>query len=146
MIRYLAMRLRRFIQAFGYTGYDRRGELKVLVGRKQSSASTDIDGVSVEVRDEALEILCDSFDIPKTQQYMLRLEDTLAFLYKAMVGPKWGDDMEYERLALALDALPGAVVASDEFQAIKTVADLIRFVAQRRGIDSDSSGPTGSLE
>lgn len=126
------MSFRRFFQAFGYSGYDRSGRLKILVGRPAAPEAVSVAGVADTVRDEALQLLCDAFDIPAHQQYCLRLNDSLASLYQARIGPRWWDDMEFERLVLAFNELPGPELTTEQLQAITTVEDVIRLVAERR--------------
>ena len=87
------MRLMRFIRAFGYSGYDRRGNLRYLTDRSPDPESLRPEGVDTAVRDEALNMLCDAFDIPGRQRYCLRLDDELMAIYEAMVGPRWWGDL-----------------------------------------------------
>jgi len=130
--------VRRFTQAFGYSGYDRRGDLKYLAGRSPDPAALDIDGVDPAVRDEALLLLCDAFDIPERQRYCLRLDDRLMAIYESMVGPRWWDDLEFGRLWMNIDELPGRDLTEEQCRAIETVADVIRVVSRRRSVEAGS--------
>ncbi len=121
--------------------YDSRANLKYLLGRDANPAQCDVDGVPPAVRDEALAILCDSFDILERQMHCLRGDDELAAIYQSMVGPRLADSMEFERLWMSLDELRGEKVTAEEVETIKTVEDLIRAVARRRGITSQRSRP-----
>lgn len=97
-------------------------------------------GVPEDVRDEALSLLCDSFDIPGRQMHCLRRDDELMAIYHSFVGPRSWDDFQFERLWFALEKLPGGKVGVEEFHRIKCVGDLIRFAAERRAIASRRSG------
>jgi hypothetical protein len=129
-----------WIRGMCYSGYDRRGNAKYLVGRDTDPALCDVDGVPATARDEALALLCDSFDIPERQMYCLRRDDALMAIYQSFVGPRSGDDTEFERLWMALDELPGGNLSSDGFEAIRTVEDVIRTVAKRRGMSGQCGG------
>ena len=89
--------------------------------------------MSPDIRDEALGLLCDAFDMPAKQMHYLRPADELMWLYQAMIGPRWWDDLEFERLAISLDELPGPDLSDEAFRDLQTVEDVIRFVAERRG-------------
>jgi hypothetical protein len=123
-----------------YSGYDWRGNAKYLLDRSTDAAQCDVPGVPDDVRDEALSTLCDSFDIPKRQMYCLRPHDELMAIYQSFVGPRYWDDLEFERLWMALDELPGEKLDVDAFQSIKSVGDLICFVAERRAMRNGGSG------
>jgi hypothetical protein len=135
------MWLTNWIRGLSYSGYDRDGNAKYLLGRANDSAQCEVDGVPAAIRDEALALLCDSFDIPERQMYCLRPDDELMAIYQSFVGPRSWDDMEFERLGMAIDELPGAPLSEQEAQAIKAVEDVVRVVAARRGITSRWSGP-----
>ena len=135
------MWLTQWIRGMCYSGYDRDGNAKYLLGRSNDPAQYEVDGVPAAIRDEALALLCDSFDIPECQKHCLRRDDELMAIYHSFVGPRFWDDMEFERLWMALDELPGGKLSSEEFEAIKTVEDVVRAVAKRRGITSRWSGP-----
>lgn len=124
--------LTRLLQSFLYSGYDRNGDVKYLVGRPIDPSQSNIEGVSPDIRDEALRMLCDSFDIPDRQLHCLSTDDELLTIYESLVGPRLSDDLEFERLAMALEELPGAPFGPAELADIKTVGDLIRAVAARR--------------
>ena len=134
------MWLTRWLRGLCYSGYDRCGNAKYLLGRDADPAQCDIDWVSSAVRDEALALLCDSFDIPEHQMYCLRRGDELMSIYQSFVGPRCWDDMEFERLWMALGELPGGKLSSDEFAGIKKVEDVVRAVAERRGNTSQCAG------
>jgi hypothetical protein len=127
------MRFIEWIRSSFYSGYDRRGNAKCLLGRANDPAQCEIEGVSTADRDEALTLLCDSFDIPERQKYCLRPGDELMAIYRSFVGPRSWDEMEFERLETAINELPGAPLSEQESRAIKTVADVVRVVAARRG-------------
>ena len=57
------MWLTRLIQGIFYSGYDRRGNAKYLLGRVSDSRLCEDEGVAAEVRDEALSMLCDAFSL-----------------------------------------------------------------------------------
>lgn len=116
-----------------YSGIDRGGNAKYLLGRASDAAECDVDGVPPAVRDEALALLCDSFDIPEHQMHCLRRDDELMAIHRSFVGPRFWDDMEFVRLWMALDHLPGGALSAEQFEAIKTVEDVVRAVAGRRG-------------
>ena len=113
-------------------GYDRRGNATFLSGRVPDPAVLEIAGVTVAARDEALNLVCESFEIPRRQMYCLRLNDQLMELYRSFNGARNWDRLEYESLGLALDALPGGRIPHEEFRELQTVEDLIRFVSTRR--------------
>lgn len=127
------MWLTQLIRGLRYSGYDRRGNLKYLLGRAADPAMCDVSGVPPDVRDEALALLCESFDIPEQQMHCLRPGDELMAIYRSIVGPRFWDDMELERTRMAIDELPGPKLTDEEAQAVATVADLVRVVAARRG-------------
>ena len=127
------MGLTRWLRAISYTGFDRRGRLKVLQARPPSPEAVDVPNVSPDIRDEALGLLCDAFDIPAQQMHCLRPADELMGLYQAMIGPRWWDDLEFERLAISLDEVTGPDLSDEAFRGLRTVGDVIRFVAERRG-------------
>jgi hypothetical protein len=135
------MWLTRWLRGISYSGYNRQGNAKYLLGRAADPTQCEVEGVPSEVRDEALNLLCESFDIPERQMYCLRPDDELMAIYRSFVGPRSWDDLEFERLWLELDDLPGGKVSTGEFHAISSVADLMRFVAARRGLASRWSGP-----
>lgn len=135
------MWLIQWIRGISYSGYDRRGNAKYLLGRVADATQCDLDGVLPQVRDEALTLLCDAFDIPQRQMHCLRCDDELMAIYRSFVGPRFWDDLEFERLGLSLDELPGPKMTTEEFLAMKTVGDVIRAVATRRGIARQCSGP-----
>lgn len=125
------MWLKRLISALRHTGYDKHGNVKYLLGRDADPSECLIDGVSNSVRDEALRMLCDSFDIPERQMYCLRLTDDLGNIYRSYVGPRCWDDMEFERLRAAIEQLPGPELTDEMAESVRTVADVIRLVADR---------------
>src|SRR5687768_13823761 len=117
------MWLTQWIRGICYSGYDRRGNAKYLLGRAVDPTQCDVEDVPPHIRDEALGLLCDSFDIPERQMHCLRRDDELMAIYRSFVGPRFWDDMEFERLGLSLDELPGPKMTTEEFIAIKTVGD-----------------------
>ncbi len=129
----------RWIRGMCYSGYDRRGNAKYLLGRADEPAQCDLDGVPPAIRDEALLMLCDSFDIPERQMYCLRPDDELMAIYQSFIGPRYWDDMEFERLGMALEKLLGTEISQSEFESIRSVRDLIYFVDARRGVDASVS-------
>ena len=60
---------------FDYSPYDRRGNAQCLAGRKSDPAQLNLPDNSPVVRDQALELFCDAFNIPSRQMYCLRPED-----------------------------------------------------------------------
>jgi hypothetical protein len=130
------MWLTQLIRGMCYSGYDRNGTVKYLLGRSSDPGQCEVQGIPAAIRDEALAILCDSFDIPERQMYCLRPDDKLMAIYQSLVGRRLCDDMEFERLGIAINDLGGASLSEQEAQAIKTVEDLVRVVAARRGITS----------
>jgi hypothetical protein len=135
------MRLVHWLRGICYSGYDRRGNAKYLLGRVADATQCDLEGVPPQVRDGALALLCDSFDIPERQMYCLRRDDELMAIYRSFVGPRFWDNLEFERLGLSLDKLPGPKMTTEEFLTMKTVGDVIRMVAARRGITRQCGGP-----
>lgn len=135
------MWLTRLIRGMRYSGYDLHGDLKYLLGRTPDPTQCDMDGVPPEVRDEALAVLCDSFDIPERQMHCLRRDDELTAIYQSFVGPRFWDDMEFERLYMALGKFPGGKPSFEEFETIKTVGDVVCAVATRRAVTSRSGEP-----
>jgi hypothetical protein len=129
------MSLKTWWRGVRYSGYDRNGNAKYLAGRVADPSATAVEGVPAAVRDEALTLLCDSFEIPVRQIDHLRRDDELMEIYRSLTGPRSWDQFEFERLALALDKLPGRNVHIDDVVGLKTVEDVIREVASRRGQD-----------
>jgi hypothetical protein len=116
-----------------FSGYDRDGNAKFLLGRSADPKACEMEGVPAEARDTALALLCEAFDIPQGQLYCLRPNDDLMALYASFVGPRSYDEMQFERLGIAIDELPGEALSASEAEVIRTVADVIRVVASRRG-------------
>jgi hypothetical protein len=135
------MRLIRWIRALRYSGHDSSGDAKFLIGRAVDPAQCNIEGVPPEVRDEALKLLCESFDIPQRQMYCLRADDELLAIYRSFVGPRPFDELQFENLWLSLDELPGPKVSPEEMETIKTVSDVARAVAARRRAATGRRGP-----
>jgi hypothetical protein len=129
------MSLKTWWRGVRYTGYDRNGNAKYLAGRLADPSATAVDGVPAAVRDEALTLLCDSFDIPVRQIHHLRRDDELMAIYRSLIGPRSWDQFEFERLALALDNLPGRNFHIADVVRLKTVEDVIHEVASQRGLD-----------
>lgn len=135
------MWLTQWIRGMCYSGYDRNGNAKYLLGRINDPAQCEVEGVPAAIRDEALALLCDSFDIPERQIYCLRPNDELMAIYHSFVGPRSWDGMEFERLGMAIDELAGTPLSEQEAHAVRTVEDVVRVVAVRRGVTSRWSGP-----
>ena len=106
-------------------GYDSAGDVKYLLGRASDPGLCVVPGVPAAVRDEALRIFCEDFDIPQRQMYCLRPDDELMAIYRSFVGRS------------SLDELPGPEPTDEELASVKTVADVIRLVARRRGERSE---------
>src|SRR5205814_1808691 len=117
------MWLTQWIRGMCYSGYDRRGNAKYLLGRPSDPTACDVRGVPPDIRDEALALLCNSFDIPERQMHCLRPQDQLWAIYRSFVGPRFCDDFQFERLGLSLDKLPAGKVDPKEFyEKVQTVA------------------------
>ncbi len=113
----------------GNPAYDSLRRFKFLLGRPSDPGACGVEGVPGDVTEKALQIFCDSFDIPAEQVHCLRPADTIAEIYKAMIGKRSWDDMEYERLAMALEEALGRKILDDEFLAISTIGELQIFLA-----------------
>lgn len=125
------MWLKRWWRSVTYSGYDWHGNAKYLAGRVADPAATSVAGVSPGVRDRALKMLCDSFNIPERQMHCLHRHDELMAIYQSMSGPKLCDQFEFERLCLAIDGLSSGKADKVEASKLKTVEDVIREVADR---------------
>jgi hypothetical protein len=128
------MSLKTWWRGFRYSSYDSRGNAKCLLGRETDPTQSDVEGVPPEVRDAALKAICKSFDITQKQMYCLRATDELMTIYRDMNGPRTFDQLQFERLGFEIEDAVGSQLSVSEILNIKTVADVIRGVAQRRGI------------
>jgi hypothetical protein len=136
------MLLIKWIRGLCYSGYDWRGDAKYLLGRAVDPTQSDVEGVPPDIRDEALGLLCQAFDIPERQKHCLRGNDALFDIYRSFTGPRFWDELQYERLGMSLDKLPaGKVDPKEFFERVLTVADLVRFTAARRGITRQGGEP-----
>lgn len=100
----------------------------------RAPAPTAFNGVDASEEDiqRTLAMICDSFDIDLTQQFCLRPEDNLADIYRAMTKYRMCDDMEYERLLMALTDLVGEFDTAELTNDINlTVQEVIEFVSRR---------------
>lgn len=124
--------------------YDKQGNFVFLLDRPADPAQSGVAGVTAEIRDESLAMLCECFGIPKRQMHCMRADDELMELYRNIVGPRFWDDCEFEELALRLDQLPGEKLGDTVFERISTVGDLFGYVAERRATlcNDERSEPT----
>jgi hypothetical protein len=115
-----------------HDGYDRRGDAIVLLDRTPDCSSLQIPGVSPAVVDQTLELICNSFGIPRRQMHCLRLGDELKEIYRSFNGMRTWDRLEFESMGLAMDKLSGQPIAREKFWQLRTVEDVIRFVTVLR--------------
>jgi hypothetical protein len=116
---------------FWYRAHDRSGNAKFLLERVADPSASIVPEVPDSIRDEALRLICESFDIPVRQMYCLRADDELMALYRGINGPRNFDQLQFERLWLELEDLLTREVTATEFEKIKTVADVINVLASR---------------
>lgn len=116
-----------------YSAYDRQGMLRILLNRQPDpDAFRTVQASSAEVQ-RVLTIICEAFDIDLVQQFCLRPEDNLADIYRAMTKYRMGDDLEYERLLMALAELVGEFRPEELCHDINvTVREVIEFVSHRQ--------------
>jgi hypothetical protein len=119
-------------RSLNFNAYDKRGNAKFLLNREADPKKTAVEGISSEVRDQALTLLCKSFNIHMRQMYCLRLDDDLMAIHRLMDGTKALSKLEFDSSRLALNDLPGPPMTATEWHAINTVEDLIRLVASRQ--------------
>lgn len=113
-------------------GYDRRGNAIFLSGREPDPAALQVPGVSTAVQEEALELLCKVFEIPRHQMHCLRLSDELMEIYRSFNGARNWDRLEYESLHLSLGTLPGGRIPHEQFLQLRTVEDVVRLISALR--------------
>ncbi len=115
-----------------YSAYDANGKLKMLTERAPDpTAFNCVDAFGDDIQ-RTLAMICDSFDIDLTQQFCLRPKDNLADIYRAMTKYRIGDDMEYERLLMALTNLVGEFDTAELTNDINvTVQEVIEFVSRK---------------
>ena len=97
-----------------------------MLDRESDPEACQLEGVSPEAVDLALDIFCDAFDIISEQKYCLRPSDRLMDIYSAMVTGM-SDDLEFERLGMNLDKIE-AGTPEDMDKPIETIEDLCRWV------------------
>ena len=119
------MRLTRWIRNIRYSAYDRQGDLKYLMDRASDPSLCRVEGIPARIRDEALKLICESFDIPSRQMFCLRPDDELMAIYRSLVGPRTWDELQFERLGIGIDRK----LSDREFLALKTVEDVVRAIA-----------------
>ena len=108
--------------------YDKVGNLKYLLGRNSNIDECVIENIPLEITDKALDIICDSFDIPITQKYCLRLNDKFMDIYESF-NYGGADHMEFERLSEeVLDFINPCQSEQPSFDKLETVGDLILFI------------------
>ena len=112
-------------------GFDWRGNATFLAGRAPDPEALHLPGISAEARDEALEFVCEAFEIPLRQMHCLRLGDDLMDIYRSFNGMRRWDRLEFESLWSSLDALSAGQVPLEELEQLKTIEDVIRLVAAR---------------
>jgi hypothetical protein len=122
----------RLYQWWTYSAFNPNGKLRLLAERAvDPDAFISVDASQADIR-RTLAIICDSFDIDSTQQFCLRPEDNLGDIYNAMTKYQIGDDMEYERLLMALTDVVGEFDTSELTNDINvTVQEVIEFVSRR---------------
>ena len=111
------------------------GKLRYLIARDPIPTLLELKGIPFDFVRRVLSIICESFDIPGSQMYCLRLEDNLADIYRTFVeGSLFGisDDMEYERLYFGLEEMLGDFEPKDLSPDINvTVQRVIEFAFQK---------------
>lgn len=112
-------------------GFDWRGNATFLAGRAPDPEALRLPDISAEARDEALEFVCEAFEIPIRQMHCLRLGDNLMDMYRSFNGMRKWDRLEFASLWLSLDALPAGQVPFEELEQLKTIEDVIRLAAAR---------------
>jgi hypothetical protein len=115
-----------------HRSHDCRGDAKFLRGRPIDASASAMPGVPDSVRDDALGLICDSFEIPRRQMYCLRRDDALLMIYDGINGPRDFDLFQFERLGFALEKYLCRVVSPREIVNGATVADIIQLVAAGR--------------
>jgi hypothetical protein len=135
LVRYSSERnvIRALINYFRHDndGYDRRGDAVFLANRPPDPEALQVAGIPAASPDQALELVCKAFEIPRRQMYCLRLSDELMDIYRSFNGMRSWDRLEYISLAMGLDRLAGGRVPREEVQQLQTVEDVIRFVSSR---------------
>ncbi|MBI1370743.1 MAG: hypothetical protein GC162_19060 [Planctomycetes bacterium] len=111
----------------------------MLSDRNPEPESLNLAGVSVAMRDLALESFCQAFDIAESDRYRLRLDDEPMKIYRALTTGRHCDGLQFERLALNLNHLPSPAIALEDVLKLATIADLIRCVADRHGRSNEST-------
>jgi hypothetical protein len=123
---------KRLYQWWTYSAYDAHGKLKMLAERASDLTAFNSVNASEDDVKRTLAMICDSFDIDLSEQFCLRPEDNLADIYHAMTKYRIGDDMEYERLIMALTDCIGEFDTADLTNDINvTVQEVIEFVSRR---------------
>ena len=85
------------------SAWDREGKIEMLLDRDSDPAAFQIVNATPDEVRWTLGVICDAFAIPLSQLYCLRPHDDLREIYAAQTRYSWGDDLQFERLALALD-------------------------------------------
>jgi hypothetical protein len=79
-------------------------KLKYLAARKDSRhIYSELFKGKCEDVDEALASLCDAMDISLDQRYLLQPTDRIIEIYKAVRQSDWVDDLEIERMIIAVE-------------------------------------------
>jgi hypothetical protein len=121
------MQMARWLLAFT-KGYDWCGRMKYLLKRDADAAQCQVPGVDAHVTEKALDIICEAFQIQPVQRHCLRPADIIQEIYGSITG--LSDRMEIEFLVLNLERACGREIVGNEVDQIKTVADVILFLAR----------------
>jgi hypothetical protein len=105
------------------------GRLRYLRGRAPDPTLCQIVGIDPHFTERAVGLICSAFSIPAGQQYCLRPDDTLMALYLGGYKRRFVDNMEFESLFGDLNQAVGRQMDEAEMLGIKTVEDVIRFLA-----------------
>ena len=110
------------------TDMTKKVDLMYLNDREELEPLEIIPNFPEEIIVEGLEMICDSFDIRSEQVSRLRKEDRIFELYETVRVSGWHDDMELERLRMALEEKLNRRIEDKEFALIHTVEDLIQYL------------------
>jgi hypothetical protein len=116
-------------------GIDWRGRLRFLLGRDSDPKRCVPRGVDSATAGRALELIWESFAIPRGQRYCLRPDDELLTLYQSITPPGWPDCMQFETLHALLEQALGRSISVAELSGLRSIGDVVRLVASAQQME-----------